>query len=125
MGFWPLLIWAIFEYLNFGKSLKNFVFAKFITLLTFCLSVPILFYTYIAILKENYLPIDILIFVVSITLGQLIGYKIMKNKKDLGLNKISIILILLMVLIFSLFYFFTPNNFLFKDPITGNYGITK
>jgi uncharacterized BrkB/YihY/UPF0761 family membrane protein len=63
--------------------------------------------------------------VVSITLGQLIGYKIMKNKKDLGLNKISIILILLMVLIFSLFYFFTPNNFLFKDPITGNYGITK
>lgn len=45
-----LLFWAILEYLVFGKSLRNFVFAKFITLLTFCLSVPILFYAYVAIL---------------------------------------------------------------------------
>lgn len=125
LGFWPLLFWAILEYFIFGKRLKNFCFAKFITLAVFCLSVPIMFYSYTSVLGANYLPFDISIFIIGIVLGQFIGYKIMNNKKDLRLGKISTVLILLMIIAFSSFSFITPRNFLFKDPITGAYGITE
>lgn len=125
LGFWPLLFWGIVEYFMFGKKRKNFIFAKAVDLMIFCLTVPILFYSYVAIFGKHFLFVDISIFVVAVVLGQFTGYKILKNKKDLGYDIIGIIVIFLMTGVFSLFSFFAPHNFLFRDPVTGLYGITK
>ena len=125
LGFWPLLFWAVFEYFVFAKKIKNFFFAKFVTLSVFCLSVPFLFYTYTAILGTNLLPLDISTFVIGIILGQYVGFKIIKLKKDLKLEKIGLILILIIIIKFLSFSFFPPHNFIFKDPISGGYGIIK
>lgn len=125
LGFWPLFFWAIIEYFIFGKKIKNFIFAKFITLISFCILVPLFFYSYIAILKENFLSLDVSIFIISVIIAQFIGFKIIKLNKDLKLEKLGLILLLIMIIKFLSFSFFSPHFFIFKDPVTHGYGIIK
>jgi hypothetical protein len=123
LGFWPLLLWSIIEYFVFRKKIRNFFFSKFITLFSFCILVPSVFYIYTFILGDNYLPLDILTFIISVLLGQYFGYKIMTSNKNYNLEKIGVILIVVMVIKFLLFSYFPPKIFLFKDPVSGGYGI--
>jgi len=125
LGFWPLLFWTIIEYFVFRKKIRNFFFSKFMTLLSFCISVPLIFYTYTFILGDNYLPLDILTFIISVILGQYFGYKIMTSSKNYNLEKIGVILIAIMVIKFLLFSYFPPKILLFKDPVTSGYGIVN
>jgi hypothetical protein len=123
LGFWPLFFWSIYEYFIFGKKNTNFIISKAITFTVFCISVPAIFYSYTNILGDNYLPLDILTFIVSVFLGQLAGYKLLIKKYDFGLNAFGIFLITVLLASFLTFSFFPPKIFLFKDPVGGGFGI--
>jgi hypothetical protein len=123
LGFWPLLIWAIIEYFVFGKGKKNFIFAKAITLFSFCILVPLIFYSYSALLGTNYLFLDILTFIVSVLIAQYIGFRLISFGKDLRMKTLGIILIVVLIIMFLSFSFFPPKLFLFKDPVSGGYGV--
>ncbi len=125
LGFWPILIWAIYEFAVFGKKYKNFIFAKALAILVFIFGVPLIFYGYTAILGKNFLIFDISTFAVSVVLGYFVGYKILTVKKDLGIKSFGILVILIALAAFLSFSFFPPHNFLFKDPVTGGYGIVR
>ena len=126
LGFWPALVWALIEYKYIEKSSNNFLFAKTVGIYLIPIVIPILFYSYTAFLGESVLVIDILTFVVAVIVGQLVSYKLLTYRKMPEiLNRISLVALVLLGVAFVLFTFYPPHLPLFKDPVTGEYGITN
>jgi len=126
LGFWPALVWALIEYRYIKKSTNNFFFAKTVGIYLIPIIIPILFYSYTAVLGESVLVIDILTFVISVIAGQFVSYKLLTYRElpDM-LNKISLVALVLLGVAFVLFTFYPPHLPLFRDPVTGEYGITS
>lgn len=126
LGFWPALFYAIIECRLLKKSTNNFLFAKTVGIYLIPIIIPILFYSYTAVLEESVLVIDILTFVVAVIIGQLVSYKLLTYRElpDM-LNKISLVALVLLGVAFVLFTFYPPHLPLFRDPVTGEYGITN
>ncbi|HOO68037.1 MAG TPA: DUF6512 family protein [Bacilli bacterium] len=121
----PMLILMVVEY-PFLKSNKNIFVGYFLSLLISVVLIPLLFYGYTFILGDNFLILDISIFIISVIIGQLVFYKIMKMKKISKLcSKMSIVGIILILLSYFIFTYYPLEIFLFKDPITNNYGIVN
>ncbi len=124
LGFWPALVWALFEYRSIKRSTNNFFLAKTVGIYLSPIVISILFYSYTAVTGESVLAIDILTFVVAVIVGQLVSYKILTYRKlHDNLNKISLVALVLLGLAFVLFTFYPPHLTLFRDPVTGEYGI--
>ncbi len=125
LGFWPALVWTLFEYRPIKKSTNNFFFAKTLGIYLIPVVIPILFYSYTAVLEESVLVIDILTFVVAVIVGQLVSYKLLTYRLLPHIfGKISLVALLLLGVAFVLFTFYPPHLPLFRDPVTGEYGIT-
>jgi hypothetical protein len=126
LGFWPSLAFTLFEYILWGKNVNNFIVGKVLSLYIIPIAITVLFYSYTAILGRHTLPLDILIFVLSVLLAQFISYRVMTFEKDYStLNKTALILLALLILAFSLFTYFPPKLELFLDPRTDKPGIPK
>lgn len=124
LAFFPALIFSIIEYPFVKKNVKNYLFGKVLGFYIMPITILVLFYGYKLIFKKDSLIYDIFIFILAIFFGEFIAYKIITNKKiDKKYNLTAIILFLIIFILFSLFTFFPPKNFIFKDPITGSYGI--
>ncbi len=124
LGYWPLMLFTLIEYKFIKKEVNNIAFAKLIASLVIVVFIITFFYTYTAILGEDFLFLDIISFILSIVIAQLVSYKILTLKKFS--NKISIISILGLIilgLLFILFTYFPPHLPLFQEGITGEYGI--
>ena len=126
LGFWPALVWALIEYRAIKNSTNNFVFAKTVGIYLIPIVIPVLFYSYTAVLGESVLVIDILTFVVAVIVGQLASYKLLTYRElsDM-LNTIALVALVLLGIAFVLFTFYPPHLPLFRDPVTGEYGITN
>ena len=123
IAFWPTLMYAIFEYRYLHKRTNNFLFAKTSGIYAIILIIPTIFYSYTLFTEEN-LIIDILSFIFSIIVGQLISYKLLTFKKiSKSLELISLIALVILALAFVVFTFYPPQIQLFQDPNTGEYGI--
>ncbi|UCH30961.1 MAG: hypothetical protein JSV05_05460 [Candidatus Bathyarchaeota archaeon] len=126
LGFWPALVWALLEYRTIKQSTNNFLFAKTVGIYLIPIIIPILFYSYTAVLGESVLAIDILTFAVAVIVGQLVSYKLLTYRRfPRVLNTISLVALVLLGVAFALFTFYPPRLPLFRDPITGKYGITN
>ena len=122
-GFWPMCIYAAIEYRFFHGRINNFLTAKAVAVYMIPIITGLAFYGYTAIIGEEILIVDILIFLVAIVVGQLTSYKIMTSLKLLKYaNIVSSILIMLLALILMLFTFFPPHLSIFLDA-RGSYGI--
>ncbi len=90
-------------------------------------SIPLFLAIYLPIyytVGENLL-ISIFIMFIIIVISQIITYYIVKMKKDLKMENLAILFAIIIYVIFSLLTFFPPKIDLFKDPLTGYYGIKK
>jgi hypothetical protein len=126
LGFWPALVWFLIEYKSIKKRTNNFFFAKSAGIYLIPIVIPILFYSYTFVLGESVLVIDILTFVVAVIFSQFVSYKLLTYKRLPGvLSKISLVALVLLGVAFMLFTFYPPHLPLFRDPITGEYGITN
>ena len=97
--------------------------AKTVGVYTMVVIIPIIFYSYTAMIEDNAL-IDILTFVVAVIIGQLASYKLLTYKKLAQyLNIIALAALVLLGLAFVLFTFYPPQLPIFKDPRNGRYGI--
>lgn len=121
--FFPMLITTIIGYFYIGKNVSNFLCAKTLGIITAILFTIIFFYTYTGILGTNFTFLDIGTFFVAILLGEYFAYKIMLSNFSCN-NKIVIIVLITLLLCFIIFTYFPPQIGLFKDPITGQYGIS-
>jgi len=88
------------------------------------IAIAVLFYSYTAVLGEDLLVLDILTFILAVIIGQLASYKLLVYRELQGsLNQISLVALALLRLAFVLFTFCPPHLPMFRDPISGEYGI--
>lgn len=124
LGFWPALVYAALEYGRFGKSAKSFFFAKTLGIYLIPITIVVLYYAYTAILEHGLLIVDIAIFVVAVIVGQLVSYKLLiASPLPERLNRFAPIALAVLGILFVLFTFYPPQLPLFKDSVTGGYGI--
>jgi len=124
LGFWPALVFAALEYSRFGKSANNFPFAKTLGIYLIPITIVVLYYAYTAILGQGLLVVDIAIFVVAVVVGQLVSYKLLTAfPLPERLNRFAPIALAVLGILFVLFTFYPPQFPLFRDPVSGGYGI--
>lgn len=126
IGFWPALIFMIIEFFVIRRETKNFILAKTVSLYLIPIIITVLFYSYTAILGRDIFFIDISIFIISIIIAKIVSYRLMllKNAHIIA-NQIAIIFLIIEIMAFSFLSYFSPHFFLFKDPVTGGYGLTR
>ena len=125
--FWPAFIYSIIEYIFVGKNFNNYITAKAVSYYIGIFLIISIFYTYTGVFGDNYLIVDISIFIISVIISQYIGYRITTGNYEISstLNFVSMIAIILLVLAFVLFTFYPPKIPLFQDPNSGEYGRPK
>ena len=124
LGFWPALAYAVLEYSRFGKAVNNFFLAKTIGIYLIPITIVVLYYSYTAILGHGLLIVDIVIFVEAVILGQLVSYKLLiTSPLSERINRFAPIALAILGIIFVLFTFCPPQLPLFRDSVTGAYGI--
>lgn len=123
--FYPMLFMAIIEYFFVKKIVNNYIEAKTIGIFMAMSFVIVSFFTYTGIIGTHFLILDILIFIISIILGEWIAYRLMKRKNESTIqSKILASFITVFLLIcFIVCTYVTPTVNLFRDFETGIYGI--
>ena len=122
-GFWPMCLYAAIEYRFLRGRVNNFLTSKAAAVYIIPIITGLVFYGYTAIIGEEILIVDILIFLVAIVVGQLTSYKIMNSVKlPKYTNVVSLIFIILLALILMLFTLYPPHLPIFLDA-RGFYGI--
>ena len=120
--YFPMFITIIIGLFYIKKDLPNLLCYKTIGILISIAFTIIFFYTYTGILGKNIAIIDISSFFISVILGEFISYILMVNRFKCN-STISMIILIIIFSCFIIFTFNTPKLGIFKDPITGRYGI--
>lgn len=123
--FFPMLIATIVEYFFVKDVAKNYIEAKTIGIFTAIAFIVVAFFTYSGIIGTSIIVIDILIFIISIILGEYVAYKLMKREDEstVATEVLSIVILAFLLLCFVIFTYLPPEVNLFRDVTTGVYGI--
>ena len=121
--FWPMLLFAVAERFFF-RDRKDFRCIKTRGILLGLLSVPVLFYTYNGVIGKSPDWINITIFFISAAVAYLYETRLWNNGAVVcRYPKLALALPVLIAVFFVVFTFFPPKIGIFKDPLTGSYGI--
>ena len=121
--FWPMLVFAIVQSFFFGER-EDFWCVKLRGILLGLLLIPVLFYTYNGVVGKSPDWINITIFFLSAAIAYLYEtHLFLEEKLSCRSKKRTIAILVAIALLFVIFTFFTPKIGLFKDPLTGTYGI--
>ena len=121
--FWPMFIYAIVQSLFF-RGRDDFWCVKLRGILIGLCLIPILFYTYNGVIGKSPDWINIAIFFISAAVS--FAYEMRRyDSEDVPClyPKLSLTLLCIVALMFVLFTFVTPRIGIFRDPLTGAYGI--
>ena len=123
--FYPMLIAMIIEYFFVKQDVNNYIEAKTIGIFTAIFFIIVSFYTYSGVIGTSVIVIDIIIFIISIILGEYVAYRLMKreNESTVLTTSLSIIILLFLLLCFIIFTYIPPEVNLFRDITTGMYGM--
>ena len=123
--FYPMLLATIIEYFFVKDVANNYVEAKTIGIFTAICFIIISFFTYSGIIGTSVIVIDILIFIISVILGEYVAYRLIKREDESTVTTevLSIVIIIFLILCFVIFTYLPPEVNLFRDVSTGIYGI--
>ena len=121
--FWPMFIFAIIERFFF-KDRNNFWCIKLRGILLGLVLIPVIFYTYNGIVGKSPDWLNITIFFISAAIAYIYETRQFNlNKMPCKSQKPFLAWLCVIALMFVVFTFKTPEIGIFKDPITGTYGI--
>ncbi len=120
--YFPMLLTLIIGYFYIGKNVSNYLCSKTVGIIASMLFTVIFFYTYSGILGKNIAIIDISLFFVATVLGEYVAYRLM-NSNFICNTKIAIFVLILIGICFVIFTYSAPELGIFKDPLTGQYGL--
>lgn len=122
--FWPMLIFAVIESFFFRER-ENFWCVKLRGILLGIVLIPVIFYTYNGVIGKSPDWINIAIFFISAAIAFLYETRLFSNDKvACKSQKPAIAALCVIALLFVVFTFATPEIGIFKDPLTGSYGVT-
>ena len=121
--FWPMLLFAVFQGFFF-RDREDFICIKLRGILLGMALIPILFYTYNGAIGKSPDFINISIFFIAAALSYIYETHLLSVKRTKCKSPVTAAVFLLTIaLLFIIFTFSPPRIGLFKDPITGLYGI--
>ncbi|MBO5269677.1 MAG: hypothetical protein J6B77_02750 [Clostridia bacterium] len=121
--FWPMLLFAVVECLVF-RDRKDFFCVKLRGILLGILLIPVLFYTYNGVIGRSPDWINIAIFFISAAVAYIYETRLFHAERLVCRSpKRAIAVLTFIALLFVVFTFLTPELGIFKDPLTGTYGI--
>ena len=121
--FWPMFIFAIIQSFFF-KDREDFWCVKLRGITLGLILIPVIFYTYNGVVGKSPDWLNIAIFFIAAAIAYIYetrlfnAEKICCNSSKLAISTLSVIAIC-----FVVFTFMTPEIGIFKDPLTGTYGI--
>lgn len=79
MGVFPTVLFALLAYPASGRNRPGYWVVRAVEVYIIPLLMIAIFYSYTAVLGNNFLVMDILLFAVAVTIGQLISYHWLRN----------------------------------------------
>jgi hypothetical protein len=126
LAFWPAVVYAAVEYLAFGRDTVGFCAAKSAGVLAMPLCIVILFYGYKALLGHHVLCLDILIFLVAVSVGQMSSWFLMlRGHRSAPFTLTGLVAVALLGACYAVFTFTPPRLPIFRDSATGAYGLKR
>ncbi len=120
---WPMAVFALAEYRSIGKEIGRFWCAKLKGQLTALMLIPAVYYIYTGALGTHWMLFDIAIFFLATGAGFWVETRTLTQGKPCRIpNKVAAGLIVLILVVFALVTFLTPQIPLFQDPLSGGYG---
>ena len=121
--FWPMFIYAVIQSFFF-RDREDFWCVKLRGILLGLVMIPVIFYTYNGVVGRSPDWINIAIFFISAAIAYIYENR-QFNKETTTCNnsKPAVIILCVVALLFVVFTFKTPEIGIFKDPLTGTYGI--
>ena len=121
--FWPMLIYAVVQSFFF-RGYEGFPCVKLRAMLIGLCSIPVLFYTYNGVIGKSPDWINIAIFFVSAALAYAYeSIALTQGTTSCKYPKLAVGILGLIAFLFVAFTFNTPEISIFKDPLTGGFGI--
>ena len=123
--FWPMLLWAGAERAVLGGYSRGFWPAKALGTLLGLALIPALYYTYTGAMGVSVMWVDIAIFFVAAAAAFLAETRMLARDWRCrgGARASALVLLLLLSAAFVLCTFVPPRFPLFRDPVTGFYGL--
>lgn len=114
----PILLFGILEYFMYGKIIRNFIPVKASSILIGMIMIIVSFYTYVGIIGQNFLWLDILTFVLGVLASYWYSLFFLQTTYLCSNCAIRVgwVILVLLVLGFTLFTFSPPNIGLFSNP---------
>lgn len=128
LTFWPMLIWWITGYIILGKNNKISASQWFnscaVAELVCPLAVLCFYYTYTGAFGIESLILDIFSLFLGVAVAQCLALHVYKYARfSQYCLYISVAILILLAVTFTAFTFAPPHIPLFKDSVTGKYGI--
>lgn len=121
--FWPMFIFAIVQSFFF-KDRDDFWCVKLKGTLLGLVLIPVIFYTYNGVIGQSPDWINIAIFFISAAVAYIYETRQFNNgTAKCKSPKIAFAVLCVIALLFVIFTFATPKIGIFKNPLTGTYGI--
>ena len=115
--FFPGLSWVLYTYYRFKYIYRGILSPLLLGLITGCISIPVLFYSYSGILGFHMLVLDILTFFAAIFLMFWIICHTLSSSTLHRHENVLIFAVILLLTAFLTFTYFPPNLGIFKSPV--------
>lgn len=121
--FWPMLVYAVIQRIFFRDD-PAFWCIKLRGILLGLVLIPVLYYTYNGVIGTSPDAINIAIFFLSAAAAyhyeaRLLGKETVRCRSP----RIAVLVLCTLAVLFAVFTFATPEYGIFRDPLTGTYGI--
>ena len=121
--FWPMLIYAVAQSFFFRER-DDFWCVKLRGILLGLILIPVIFYTYNGVVGRSPDWLNIAIFFVSAAVSYIYETHLFNSEKSWCKSPgLAFAVLSVIALLFAAFTFATPEIGIFKDPLTGTYGI--
>lgn len=121
--FWPMFIFAIIQSFYFLDR-ENFWCVKLRGIILGLILIPIIFYTYNGAFGRSPDWLNIVIFFVSAAISYIYETRLFNENKLLCKSKkCAIIALTFIAFLFIILTFITPKIGIFRDPVSGLYGV--
>ena len=121
--FWPMFVYAILQSFFF-RDRRDFWCVKLKGILFGLVLIPVIFYTYNGVIGTSPAWINIVIFFISAAVAYIYEARLFNNGTARCTSpKPAFISLCVIAILFAVFTFLTPELGIFKDPLTGMYGI--